>query len=56
MATMHACVADGVTAADAILRIKRRLRDRFHIHHATIEVERGVCADDAVAAEAAPLR
>ncbi|WP_082666412.1 cation diffusion facilitator family transporter [Aureimonas sp. AU4] len=45
-ATLHACVADGV-AGDTVARIKAELRERFAIGHATVEIERGACADAA---------
>ncbi|MBB3952759.1 cation diffusion facilitator family transporter [Aureimonas jatrophae] len=43
-ATLHACVADGA-AEDTVVRIKTELRERFAIGHATVEIERGACAD-----------
>lgn len=49
MVTLHACLGEGVDAAETTLRIKQRLMDRFAIAHATVEVERGVCADEAIA-------
>lgn len=40
MVTLHAVIADEVTAVEAIAAIKQRLADRHMIDHATVEVER----------------
>ena len=46
MITLHARIADGVPAEAATAAIKARLRDRFGLAHATVEVERAACADE----------
>jgi cobalt-zinc-cadmium efflux system protein len=46
MITLHAEVADGVPADVATAAIKARLKERFGLAHATVEVERGACADE----------
>lgn len=47
MVTLHARISDSAAEPDAITgRIKQRLKDRFNISHATIEIERNACADD----------
>ena len=49
MATLHACLdeaADGMVVTRAI---KAELKSRFSIGHATVEIERGLCADNDVA-------
>ena len=46
MATLHACLdeeADGMAVTRAI---KAELKRRFAIGHATVEIERGMCADE----------
>lgn len=45
MATLHACLKDGVDAHGAIRAVKARLASRHGIDHATIEPEFGHCAD-----------
>jgi len=40
MLTLHARIADDLSAVDAIARIKARLHERFGIDHATVEIER----------------
>jgi cobalt-zinc-cadmium efflux system protein len=49
MVTLHACLAPGANAIEAIRMIKARLRERFGADHATIEVEEDECADQAAA-------
>jgi cobalt-zinc-cadmium efflux system protein len=45
MVTLHACIGE-TDNSDAIVKsIKARLKERFGLDHATIEIERGVCAD-----------
>ena len=45
MVTLHACIG-GTDDSDAIVKsIKARLKERFGLDHATVEIERGVCAD-----------
>lgn len=46
MATLHACLNDGVDAHMAVSAIKTRLASRHGIDHATVETEYGHCADD----------
>ena len=45
MVTLHARVREGADADAAVRAIKARLRTRFAIDHATVEIERGACAD-----------
>jgi cobalt-zinc-cadmium efflux system protein len=45
MATLHACLGDGVDAHAAICDIKLRLAKVHHIEHVTVEPEFGHCAD-----------
>ena len=45
MVTLHACIADGADADLAVRGIKARLKERFGLDHATVEIERGACAD-----------
>jgi len=45
MVTLHACVG-GAEDQDRMVRsIKARLKDQFGLDHATVEIERGTCAD-----------
>ena len=44
--TLHAILVDGTDEQTAMGHIKSVLLDRFGIDHSTIQVERGVCADD----------
>ena len=47
LATLHACLSSGTQPEVAIAAIKRRLRERHGIAHATVEMELdGRCADD----------
>src|SRR5262249_5789556 len=46
MVTLHACIGDRQNSDKAVRDIKARLKGRFGPDHATIEIERGVCADD----------
>jgi len=47
MVTLHARIDDSATAPEVITAaIKNRLKERFKIAHATIEIERETCADD----------
>ena len=41
MVTLHAQIADNVDAAEMRAALRKRLRARFHVEHATIELERG---------------
>ena len=45
IATLHACLADGVDAHGAVRAIKERLAQSHGIDHATVEPEYGECAD-----------
>ncbi|HEX2017956.1 MAG TPA: cation diffusion facilitator family transporter [Aurantimonas sp.] len=54
MVTLHAAITDGTEPMAAIRAIKAELSRRFSIGHATVEIERGHCADAAGAA--APTR
>lgn len=46
MATLHARMRDGADAQAALRAIKRVLREKFAIEHATVEIEARECADD----------
>jgi len=46
MITLHAQIAEGVPAEAATAAIKARLKKRFGLSHATVEVERAACADE----------
>ena len=47
MVTLHARISETATEPEAITaEIKQRLKERFKIAHATIEIERNACADD----------
>lgn len=45
VATLHAQLREGIDADGAIRSIQRVLRERFRIEHATVQIERGGCAD-----------
>jgi cobalt-zinc-cadmium efflux system protein len=45
MVTLHACIGERQNSDQAVRDIKARLKERFGLDHATIEIERGVCAD-----------
>ena len=45
VATLHACVDDGVAPDQAIVSIRSVLRERFSVEHATVQVEDARCAD-----------
>lgn len=45
MATLHACLADGIDPYDAVLAIKQRLADEHGISHATVEPEFDRCTE-----------
>lgn len=45
MATLHACLNDGVDAHGVVRAIKERLAQSHGIDHATVEPEYGECAD-----------
>ena len=46
MATLHACVDEGVDGHLVTRSIKHALRERFSIGHATVEIEWEICADE----------
>lgn len=46
MVTLHAVIDDSADAAPLIRLIKERLRTRFGLAHATVEIEHGTCADE----------
>jgi cobalt-zinc-cadmium efflux system protein len=46
MVTLHACVGDMSKSDQVIKAIKVRLKEQFGLDHATIEIERGECADE----------
>jgi cobalt-zinc-cadmium efflux system protein len=45
MVTLHACVGEGLHGDRMVKAIKERLKERFGLDHATVEIEHGVCAD-----------
>ena len=45
MVTLHACVGERAHADRIVRDIKARLIERFGLDHATVEIERGECAD-----------
>ena len=45
MVTLHACVDKGLAGDRMVKAIKQRLRARFGLDHATVEIEHGECAD-----------
>ena len=45
MVTLHARLREGADPAAAVVAIKARLATLFGVQHATIETERGECAD-----------
>jgi cobalt-zinc-cadmium efflux system protein len=45
MVTLHACIGETDNSDVIVKSIKARLKDRFGLDHATVEIERGVCAD-----------
>lgn len=46
MLTLHARIAEDMPYDEAIAAIKGRLKDRFGMTHATVEVEHKACADE----------
>lgn len=46
MATLHACLDDEADGMAVTRAIKAELKSRFAIGHATVEIERGLCADE----------
>ena len=47
MVTLHARIQADTAPEQAAREIKARLAERFHIEHATVEIEFGACADHA---------
>jgi cobalt-zinc-cadmium efflux system protein len=45
MVTLHACIGQATNTDQLVKDIKARLKDRFNLDHATVEIERGDCAD-----------
>lgn len=45
MVTLHACIGEKQNSDKAVRNIKVRLKERFGLDHATVEIERGECAD-----------
>jgi cobalt-zinc-cadmium efflux system protein len=45
MVTLHALICDTEDSDRAVRNIKARLKERFGLDHATVEIERGACAD-----------
>jgi cobalt-zinc-cadmium efflux system protein len=53
MVTLHACIGATKDSDRLVKGIKQRLKSRFGLDHATVEVERGECADGEVTAKKA---
>jgi cobalt-zinc-cadmium efflux system protein len=49
MVTLHAVICENEDSDQMVRNIKARLKQRYGLDHATIEIERGVCADAAPA-------
>jgi cobalt-zinc-cadmium efflux system protein len=49
MVTLHACIGEAQDSDGVVKCIKERLKARFGLDHATIEIERYDCSDDAAA-------
>jgi cobalt-zinc-cadmium efflux system protein len=47
--TLHAKIEDAAQASSIRDAIKARLRERFRIDHATVEIEHETCADERAA-------
>ena len=47
MVTLHVCIGETQDSDRLVKAIKQRLKDRFGLDHATVEIERGECADAA---------
>ena len=45
MVTLHACIGESEDSDRVVRGIKARLKERFGLDHATVEIERGECAD-----------
>lgn len=48
MVTLHALICDGANSDKVVQGIKARLKEKFGLDHATVEIERGACADEEV--------
>ncbi|MGH6803369.1 MAG: cation diffusion facilitator family transporter, partial [Methyloceanibacter sp.] len=48
MVTLHACIGETENSDRIVKNIKARLKDKFGLDHATVEIERGTCADATV--------
>ena len=46
MVTLHAQICDTEDSDKLVKSIKVRLKDKFGLNHATVEIERGACADE----------
>ena len=46
MVTLHAQIGDAADSDTVVKSIKKRLKDKFGLNHATVETERCACADD----------
>ena len=46
MVTLHAQIGDAADSDAVVKSIKKRLKDKFGLNHATVETERCACADD----------
>ncbi len=46
MVTLHAQICDTADSDEAVKGIKARLKEKFGLDHATIEIERSACADE----------
>ncbi len=47
MVTLHAVIGDTADSDTLVKAIKTRLKNKFGLSHATVEIERGECADEA---------
>ncbi len=47
MVTLHAQICDTKDSDELVKAIKARLKDKFGLDHATVEIERSACADEA---------
>jgi cobalt-zinc-cadmium efflux system protein len=46
--TLHAVICETEDSDRMVRNIKTRLKERFGLDHATVEIERGACADAAI--------
>jgi cobalt-zinc-cadmium efflux system protein len=47
MMTLHAVLRESADSRQALLAIQQHLRERFRVHHATVQIEQGACTDEA---------